>query len=219
MPPLSRDLRIAVRQLLNSPGFVATAVLMLAMGIGSTTAIFSIVEGGLLRPLSFPQSDRLMVLSDVIQGASLGENDESGVTVPDIQNYARDTHSFSSLGAYQGTGFELSGGGEPASVNAARMTTGVFQTLAVPPLLGRFFTQQEDEQHQQVVVLSYGTWQKRFHGDRNILGKRILLDRKPYVVIGVMPRDFEFPLVPGHLNESELWVPVSFNEQELSPGG
>jgi putative ABC transport system permease protein len=216
MPPLCRDLRIAVRELLNSPGFVATAVLMLAIGIGATTAIFSIVEGVLRRPLPFPQSDRLMVLSDVIQGASLGENDESGVTVPDIQNYTRDTHSFTSLGAYQGTGFELSGVGEPASVNATRMTTGVFQTLAVPPLLGRFFTQQEDEQRQQVVVLSYGTWQKRFHGDRDILGKRILLDRKPYVVIGVMPRNFEFPLVPGHLNESELWVPISFNEQELS---
>ena len=82
--------------------------------------------------------------------------------------------------------------------------------------MGRVFTQQEDEQHQLVAVLSYSTWQSRFHGDAGILGKKILLDRKPYVVIGVMPRDFEFPLVAGHLNQSELWTPFSFTEQELA---
>jgi putative ABC transport system permease protein len=218
MPPLFRDLRIACRELFSSPGFVATAVLMLAIGIGATTAVFSVVEGVLLRPLPFPHSDQLMVVSDVVEGAGGGENEESGVTVPDIKNYSRDTHSFASLGAYQGTVFELSGVGEPASVNAARMTPGVFKALGIPPLLGRFFTQQEDDQHEQVAALSYTTWQIRFHGDPDVLGKKILLDRKPYIVIGVMPRNFEFPLVPGHLNQSELWVPISFNEQELSPG-
>ena len=102
--------------------------------------------------------------------------------------------------------------GEPAVVNATRMSGGVLPALGVAPLMGRVFTQQEDEQHQQVAVLSYSTWQSRFHGDTNILGKKILLDRKPYVVIGVMPRNFEFPLVPGHLNRSELWVPMSFTK-------
>lgn len=214
--PLARDLKIAVRHLLKSPGFAATAVLMLALGIGATTAIFSIVESVLLRPLPFPQSDRLMVLSDVIQGADIGGSGEAGVTVQDIRNYTRDTHSFTSLGGYQGTGFELSGTGDPAIINATRMTGGVFPALAVEPLLGRVFTQQEDDQKQQVVVLSYATWQSRFHGDRNIIGQKILLDRKPYVVVGVMPRNFEFPLVPGQINRSELWVPMSFTEQELS---
>ena len=99
------------------------------------------------------------------------------------------------------------------------MSAGVFPALDVQPLLGRFFTQQEDDQRQQVVVLSYATWQSRLHGDRDVLGKKILLDRKPYLVIGVMPRNFEFPLLPGHLNQSELWVPMSFNAQELSPDG
>ncbi|MBV8435974.1 MAG: ABC transporter permease [Silvibacterium sp.] len=216
---LARDLKIAVRHLLKSPGFAATAVLMLALGIGATTAIFSIVESVLLRPLPFPQSERLMVLADIIQGADLGGSNEAGVTVPDIRNYTRDTHSFTSLGGYQGTGFELSGIGDPAMVNATRMTGGVFPALAVQPLLGRVFTQQEDDQKQQVAVLSYATWKSRFHGDRNIVGQKILLDRKPYVVIGVMPRNFEFPLVPGHLNRSELWVPMSFTEQELSQQG
>ena len=217
MPTLLRDLRIAARELLKSPGFVATALLMLAVGIGATTAIFSIVEGVLLRPLSFPHPGQLMVLADVLQG--LGGSGEAGVTVPDIQNYTRDTHSFTSLGGYVGTNLELSGVGDPAMVNALRMSSGVLPALEVQPLLGRFFTQQEDAQHQQVVVLSYATWQSRFHGDPDVLGKKILLDRKPYLVVGVMPRNFEFPLVPGHLNQSELWVPISFNPEEVSPTG
>jgi putative ABC transport system permease protein len=218
MTSLYQDLKIAIRRLSKSPGFAITAVLMLALGIGATTAIFSIVEGVLLRPLPFPEPERLMVISDVLDGAKVeGGTGEDGVTIPDIRNYMRDTHSFTSLGGYQGAGLELSGLGEPAMVNATRMSGGVLPALGVLPLLGRVFTQQEDDQHQQVAVLSYSTWQSRFQGDQNILGKKILLDRKPYIVIGVMPRDFEFPLVPGHLNRSELWVPISFTPQELLP--
>ena len=217
MSTLSRDLKIAVRHLLKTPGFVITAVLMLALGIGATTAIFSIVEGVLLRPLPFPQPDRLVVVADILEGAQVGGNNEAGVTVPDIRNYTRDTHSFTSLGGYQGAGFELSGIGEPAMVTGTRMSGGVLPALGVQPLMGRVFTQEEDDQHQQVVVLNYSTWQNRFQGDPNILGKKILLDRKPYVVIGVMPRNFEFPLQPGHLNRSELWVPISFTKSELDP--
>jgi predicted permease len=213
---LIRELKIAIRHLSKSPGFAITAVLMLALGIGATTAIFSVVEGVLLRPLPFPQSDRLMVLADIIQGAEVSGNGEAGVTVPDIRNYTRDTHSFASLGGYSGTGFELSGLGDPASINATRLTGGVFPALQISPWMGRVFTQQEDAQHQQVTVLSYATWQSRFHGDQTILGKKIQLDRKPYLVIGVMPRGFEFPLIAGHLNRTELWVPMSFRTDELS---
>jgi predicted permease len=128
-----------------------------------------------------------------------------------------DTTSFSSLGGYQGFSYELSGRGEPVTVNAARMTAGVFPTLSVAPLMGRVFTQQEDEGHATVAVLSYRIWRNRFHGDPGILGTKILLDRKPYVIIGIMPRNFEFPLVAGRLNQSELWVPMSFTPDELSP--
>jgi predicted permease len=213
------DLRIAIRHLLKSPGFTATAVLMLALGIGATTAIFSVVEGVLLRPLPFPHPEKLMQLADILQGADLGGNGEAGVTVPDILAYTRDTHSFESLGGYQPTGFELSGIGEPAPVNASRLSGGVFPVLEVAPLMGRFFTQQEDDQKEQVALISYSLWQNRLHGDPRVLGTKILLDRKPYEVIGVMPRNFEFPLLPGHLNSSDLWVPMSFTEKELSEGG
>lgn len=189
---------------------------MLALGIGATTAIFSIVEAVLLRPLPFPNSERLVSLGDTLQGTNYAGNGAS-VTISDILNYTRDTHSFESLGGYQQTGFELSGIGEPAQINGARLSSGVFPTLAVSPLMGRFFTRQEDEQSVPVTLISYGLWQNRLHGDPNVLGTKILLDRKPYLVVGVMPRNFEFPLVPGHLNSSELWVPMSFTPQERQP--
>jgi len=212
------ELRIPVRHLLKSPGFTTAAVVMLALGIGATTAIFSIVEGVLLRPLSFPHPEGLVVLSDVLEEAKLGGNGEVGVTAPDIRAYTRDTHSFEALGGYQPVGYELSGIGEPAQVNAARMSGGVFRALGVAPLMGRFFTQQENDQYEQITVVSYALWRTRLHGDAHVLGTKILLDRKPYIVIGVMPRDFEFPLVPGHLNNCELWVPMSLTEQELTTG-
>ena len=211
-----RDLKIAVRHLLKSPGFSLMAVLMLTLGIGATTAIFSIVEGVLLRPLPFAHPSELVTISDTIKGAQVGGNNEAGVTATDIVNYTRDTHSFTALGGYQFSGNELSGLSDPAQINDSRLTAGVFSALGVPPLLGRVFTAQEDSGHASVAVLSYATWQSRFHGDPQILGKKILLDRKPYDVIGVMPRSFEFPLIPGHLNRSELWVPMSFTPQELS---
>ena len=214
-----QDLRIAVRRLAKAPGFSLAAILMLTLGIGATTGIFSIVESVLLRPLPFPQPDKLVVLSDTLQGVQVGGQDEVGVTPQDILNYTRDTHSFTSLGGYRQTGYELSGVGEPAQVNATRMTGGVFPALGVSPLMGRFYTPPEDEQKEQVVVLSYALWQKRFHGDPNVLGSKILLDRKPFVVIGVMPRNFEFPVVPGQLNQTELWVPMSFLPEELGPAG
>ncbi len=216
MQKISTDLRFVMRQLAKSPGFAITAVLMLAFGIGATTAIFSIVEAVLLRPLPFPESDRLMVLSDMLAGVNIGGNNEVGVTVPDIKAYTRLTHGFSSLGGYQGAGYELSGNGEPAQINASRLTAGIFPALGVNPLMGRFFTAEEDEHSQQVTLLSYGTWVSRFHSDPHILGTKILLDRKPFIVIGVMPRNFEFPLITGQLNRSELWVPMSFVPSELA---
>jgi putative ABC transport system permease protein len=217
MQSLLFDLRFVTRQLRKSFGFAVTAVLMLAFGIGATTAIFSVVESVLLRPLPFPESNRLMVLADCLQGLNLGGNCEAGATVPDIRTYTRETHSFTALGGYQPSAYELSGNGEPAQVNAARMTAGVFSALGVAPQLGRVFTTDEDEHSQQVTVLSYATWVNRFHADPHVLGTKIELDRKPYLVIGVMPRNFEFPLQSGQLNRTEIWVPMSFTAQELLP--
>jgi putative ABC transport system permease protein len=214
--PLLYELRMAARHLLKSPGFTLTAVLMLALGIGATTAIFSIVEGVLLRPLPFPDPDRLVVLTDVLEGPSATGNGEAGVTAPDIRNYIHDTHSFDGLGGYLPTVYELTGIGSPATVNATRISSGVFRALGVQPLLGRWFTPAEDEQKQSLAVLSYATWRQRMNGDPSIVGRQIQLSRRPYTVIGVMPRNFEFPLLPGHLNRTELWVPLRLTQSELT---
>jgi len=216
MNGLINDVRYALRQLRKSPGFALTAILTLAFGIAATTAIFSIVEGVLLRPLPFADPARLMTLGDLIEGADTIST--PGATAAEILVYGRDTQSFSSMGAYQQTGYELSGVGDPAQINASRLTAGMFPTLGIPPLLGRAFNQQEDDGKQQVAVVSYQMWHSRFHGDQHILGQKILLDRKPYEIIGVMPRDFEFPLVPGQLNRSELWVPMSLTQGEIVQG-
>jgi predicted permease len=214
----TQDIRYTLRQLRKTPGFTLTAILMLALGIGATTAIFSIVAGVLLRPLPFPNPDRLVAVGDMLEGASNSFGTQSRVTAPDVRNYMRDTRSFSSLGGYMGKGFELSGTGDPTAVRSTKMSGEVFAALRVPPLLGRAFTQEEDERHEPVAVLSYGMWRNRFQGDASVLGRKILLDRKPYTVIGVMPRDFEFPLMPGHLNRSELWVPLSLAPVDFMAG-
>ncbi|MGB8259552.1 MAG: ADOP family duplicated permease, partial [Terracidiphilus sp.] len=217
MTNLFQDIRYALRQLRKSPGFTLTAVLTLAFGIGATTAIFSIVQGVLLRPLPFPQPERLLSFGDLPEGVPTGGTPNA--TAPGVRTYMRETTAFSSLGAFQQTGFELSGMGEPAQIAASRLTASIFPVLGVPPLMGRPFTQQEDEGSAQVTVISYQMWQSRFHRDAKILGQKLLLDRKPYEIVGVMPRNFEFPLVPGQLSRSELWVPMSFSQSELFNAG
>lgn len=211
------ELRVVFRQLRKSPGFTATAILMLAFGIGATTAIFSVVDGVLLRPLPFPHADRLVTLGDQVEGTDWGHNDPGYETGPEVVTYPRDTHSFENLGGYVYSGFELSAGGEPAQIIAARMTPAIFSALEVAPLMGRVFTEREDKQNELVAVLSYVTWKSRFNADPNIVGTKILLDRKPYVVIGVMRREFEFPFYPGRENRAEMWVPLSLSPQDLGP--
>ncbi len=134
MNKLWLDIRSAVRQLRKSPGFTLTAVLTLAFGIGATTAIFSIVEGVLLRPLPFPQQDRLLCFGDIPEGVGDAGNGPPNATAPATRIYVRDMHVFSSLGAYQQTGFELSGAGEPAQINASRLTASIFPVLGVSPV-------------------------------------------------------------------------------------
>ena len=219
MPRILRDLKLVFRRLSKSPGFTATAVLMLAFGIGVTTAIFSIVDGVLLRPLPYPNPNRLVTLGDQLSGGQMGRNGDPGwVTSPEVVTYQRETRSFESLGGFGLESYELSGHGEPAQIVAARMTPSVFSALGVAPLMGRVFAPQEDTQRAQVAVLSYATWKSRFNGDSNVIGTSIDLNRRPYTVIGVMPRKFEFPINAGRLDRCEIWVPMSFSAEELSPG-
>jgi putative ABC transport system permease protein len=211
MDAVAQDLRFACRQLLKAPGFTLTVVLTLALGIGAVTAIFSLVEGILLRPLPFSEPDRLVLLGD-----DLGSSPNKPVTAREIGTYSNATNAFSALGGYIGASYEVSGGATPEQINAARFTAGVFPTLGVHPILGRVFTQQEEEARQPLAVISYALWLDRYHRDPLVLGTSIDLDRNAYSIIGVMPRDFEFPLQDGRLDQSQLWVPMSLGADELS---
>jgi len=208
---LAQNFRFAFRRLRKTPGFTITVILTLALGIGATTAIFSLVEGILLRPLPFSNPDRLVLLGD-----HLGAGPNTPVTAREIAIYANATSAFSSLGGYTDSSYELSGAATPEQVKAARMSAGLFPTLGVPPILGRVFTPQEEAGHQPFAVLSYSLWSTRYHRDPHVLGSAIELDRRPYTIIGVMPRSFEFPLQTGHLDQAQLWVPLALTPDELS---
>jgi len=211
MYALTQDLRFAFRQLKKAPGFTVTVVLTLALGIGATTAIFSLVEGILLRPLPFGNFAQLVRLGD-----RLSQDLGPSVTAREIGIYVKANSAFSSVGGYMTTNYELSGARTPEEISAARSDAGVFTTLAVQPLVGRYFTQEEEDSHQPVAVISYALWLERFHRDPAVLGQSLVLDRRPYSIIGVMPRDFEFPLQPGRLDQTEVWVPLSLTPEELS---
>jgi putative ABC transport system permease protein len=212
---LTQNFRFAFRQLGKTPGFTLTVVLTLALGIGATTAIFSLVEGILLRPLPFSNPDRLVLLGDHLGG---GQN--TPVTAREIGIYSNATSAFSSMGGYTVASYELSGsaasGATSEEVRAARFNAGVFPTLGVRPVLGRVFTQQEEEARQPLTVISYALWLTRYQRDPRVLGSPIDLDRRPYTIIGVMPRSFAFPLEDGQLDQVQLWVPMSLTPDELA---
>lgn len=204
-------LRSAFLQLRKAPGFSLTVVLILALGTGATTTIFSLVEGILLRPLPLRHPERLVVLGDHLQNGT-----NTSVTAREIRTYEEASSAFSSLGGYIGASFELSGGSTPEEIPAARFTAGVFPTLGVQPMLGRIFTQKEEDGRQPLAVISYALWLSRYHRDPQVLGSSLVLDRRAYTIIGVMPRSFEFPLAAGHLDQAQLWVPMSLTPEELS---
>jgi putative ABC transport system permease protein len=206
-----QDLRFAFRQLRKAPGVSVAVVLTLALGIGATTAMFSLVEGILLRPLPFRDPDQLVLVGD-----HLGNSPNTPVTAREIDVYSKAASAFFSLGGYTGASYELSGDATPEVVDAARFTAGVFPTLGVRPLLGRVFTQEEEDAHEPLAVISYALWLNRYHRDVHVLGSSIVLDRRAYTIIGVMPRSFEFPLQDGQLNQAQIWVPMSLTAGELS---
>lgn len=220
MPTLINDLRYALRQLRKSPGFTVTAMLTLALGIGATVAIFSMVYGILLRPLPFKDPSRLVRISDRLQGLPGSGFGEVGVTGPEVAAYSKNTQAFSSVGAWEFRwGLGLSSGDQAAALDSPLMDAGMFPTLGVTPMIGRYFTKQEVDSDEHVVVLSYAIWRDLFHSDPGILGRKVDLEREPYIVIGVMPRGFDFPMRPGHVENGEIWTPLHLGATELSQPG
>jgi predicted permease len=216
METLVQDIRYGCRLLMRNPGFCAIAVLTLAIGIGASTAIFSVVDTVLLRPLPYRQPDKLVVVTESLPGMS---TDEIGVSAAEYQDYRDRNRSFSQVAAYESSGFNLTGLGQPSRVNAAALSASAFPLLGVSPELGRAFTPDEDRYGAgNVVVLSHALWDHQYGGDPNILGKAVKLDEKPFTVIGVMPASFRFPFDGAPLSEmADLWVPIAFEPDRLSP--
>lgn len=204
METLLRDVRYAFRNLLKRPGFTAIALLALALGIGANTAISSLVNAVLLRPLPFAEPDRLVWVFGNIRNAS----SRASVAPLDFLDYRNQNTAFEEFAASFSVprNFNLTGNGEPERLSGAAVTGNYFQTLGVKAAMGRTF-QLENEKagNDQVAVLSYGLWQKRFGGDPAIVNKTVMLDGKKVDVIGVMPQDFSFP------QSAELWVPINFD--------
>jgi predicted permease len=214
---LLQDLRYAARMLRKNPGFTLVAVLTLALGIGANTAIFGVVNAVLLRPLPFKQPSRIMMLFEGIPKLGFPK---MGFSAPDFLVFARAQKSFESVGAYQNKYFNISGDREPERLMSARISSSVFPMLGAEPMLGRTFTSGEDAPGQNVVILSYGLWHRRFGADPGIIGRKLELDRKPCTVIGVMPKAFNFPLRGPQASEpAELWVPMAFTATELEGWG
>ncbi len=192
---LVQDARYALRMLRQAPGFALVAVLTLALGIGATTSIFSVVRGVLLRPLPFAAPERLVRLWQ----ASPSQNQARGEVSPlDFADWKARQRSFEDMGTWwyvEGmTGSNLSGDGEPQRLSSAYVSDGFFSTLGVAPLLGRALLPGEHQPgHNAVAVISHGLWQRRFGGDRGILGRGLTIDEVPTTVVGVMPAGFDFP--------------------------
>ena len=215
---LLQDVRYGLRTLLRSPGFTAVAIITLALGVGANTAIFSIVNAVLLRPLPFDNPSRLVVLHEGVPEIGYPKMEFSP---PDLAVFAREQKSFSALGAYQDEHLDISGQGEPERIPAARISASLFPMLGAQPVLGRTFSTQEDAPGHNLAILSWGLWQRRYGGASNVIGQTIELNRQPHIIIGIMPRSFLFPLPGSELNgaSAELYVPMAFTPAELQDWG
>ena len=199
-----QDLQLALRTLRRNPGFSIVAVLALALGIGANSAMFSVIDGVLLRPLPFPNSERLVNVWET----NLKRNLPRFIAAPGTyDDWRKANQVFSAMGAYQGATFSLATAeGEPERYIGAICDRGFFETLGIHPALGRIFTAEEEQAGRDgEVLLSYITWRQRFGGDPNILGRKLILDGNPRVVIGVMPDGFQYPA------QAVMWEPLGFD--------
>ena len=203
MSIFSQDLRYALRGMLHRPAFTAVVLATLALGIGANAAIFSVVNGVLLRPLPFRDADRVMWFRHEVPYWQVSE--------PEFRDYVRDMQAFERLAAFTGGEGNITGGTTPERIELARVSDGFFSVLGTPPILGRAFTKDEDLPNAaRVTMIGYGLWQRRFAGDRSVIGKTIELNGTPRTIVGVMPPQFDFPS-----SKVALWLPLRLNYDSL----
>lgn len=211
MEVLWQDLRFGWRMLRRSPGFAIVAVLTLAIGIGANAAIFSVINAVILRPLPFPASQRIVWIWETDENRNVRRGVASQAEFLDWRERNR---SFEELAAWRELFFTLTGNGEPEQNWGAQVSGNFFRLFRVKPVLGRDFAGEEEKPgHEQVVLLSYALWQRRYGGDPSILGTSITLDDKPYIIIGVLPREFS---LFGTSRQFDVWVPFGFDRAKLN---
>ncbi|HEV7508313.1 MAG TPA: ABC transporter permease [Thermoanaerobaculia bacterium] len=206
MGTIWRDLFYTFRTLRKSPGFTAIVVLILGLGIGANTAIFSVVNAVILRPLPYRAPERLVMLPAAHRPTDMGAE----VSVANFLDWRRESHSFEQLGAFGPLSINLTGGDSPERIEAAQITPAALTTLGTQPLLGRLFLPDEEKSNSRVTILSYGLWKSHFGGDRNAVGKVVRLSGIEYPIVGVMPQQFHFPN-----NGTQLWVPIRMTESRI----
>ena len=218
MNALLQNIRYGARMLSAKPLFTVVAVFTLALGIGGNVAMFSVVNAVLLRPLAFRDPSQVVLLHEGVPALGFGK---ISFSAPDLRIYEQGQKSFEGLAPYQNKEFELSGAGEPRRITTARVAWNLFPLLRVQPLLGRCFRQDEDRPGVAVAMLSYGLWQSAYGGAGDVIGRTVTLDRVPYTIVGIMPRDFRFPLPGPSSNNApaELWVPIAFTQTEVEGWG
>jgi putative ABC transport system permease protein len=205
MESFIQDLRFGARMLVKQPGFTLIAIFTLALGIGANTAIFSVVNAVLLRPLPYEEADRLVFLTE-----RSPQNEDMTLSYPDFADWRAQNRVFEYIGVHNAGDYNLTGSGEPERLRVGRASADLFSALRVRAALGRLFTNEEDKPGTpNVVVLSHRLWQRRFGGDPNILNQSLTLNERPYTVVGVLPPDFRFE------ERNEIWVPVEANLSEL----
>jgi putative ABC transport system permease protein len=196
-----RDVRYALRLLARAPGFALVAIVTLALGIGANVAIFSIVHAVVLKRLPYREADRVVVL---LNSGPRGSGTMTSSSLPDYEDWQRQATSFESLGLLSGWTFNLTGREQPERLYGARVSGSLLPLLGTPPLLGRVIDAGDDRADRgEVVVLSYRLWRRLFAGDPNIIGRRLLLEGRPQIVVGVMPSGFLFPS-----DDTEIWAPL-----------
>jgi predicted permease len=210
-----QDMRYALRMLRKSSGFTSAAVFTLALGIGANTAVFSIVDTVLLRPMPYSRPDQLYIVSETLP--HLGGDEEVGVSAAEYFDYRDYNRSFSQVAAYETQGFNLTDEGTPLRVQAAAVSASAFPLLGVSAILGQVFSGDDDRFGAgSVVVLSHSLWERHFGGDPHIVGKSIKLDEKLYTVVAVMPASFQFPSDGAPRAERvDVWMPEAFSPDRL----
>ncbi len=211
MNALVHDVRYGIRMLAKNPGFTVAAVLTLALGVGANTAVFSVVNSVLLKPLPYAEPDRLVRVESMW---TRGGPHPNPLSYPDFFDFRAQNHVFEHLVTSRDTSLALTGVGTPMQVDGEMVTWDLFPTLGIQPQLGRGFLQSEEAAGEHVVVLSHALWQRQFGGDRGIAGRTITLDRKPYTVVGVAPPSFAFPVNEPNV---QLWTTIAVDRE--APAG